>query len=286
MMEQRVDLHVHTTASDGTLSPEQIVQEAARLGLAGVGLTDHDSILGLAEGMSAGERLGVVVVPGVEISTDYGKQEIHMLGYWMDLDSPEFLAHLDKLRALRIDRGIEMVRKLNEVRVMISMDRVREIAGTGSIGRPHVARAIVEAGYASGMNGAFGKFLVRGAPGYVPRYKLTPNDAIQIIREAGGVAVMAHPGYSKHDEVIPDLVDAGMRGIEVYHTEHSRFQQRHYLKIAQKYKLIATGGTDFHGPDMMKMVPLGNVTVGMDVVEALRAEALVVANESREARGE
>lgn len=270
MTSGKADLHVHSTASDGTLTPAQLVEEAASAGLAGLGITDHDSICGLEEGLAAGERCGLVVVPGVEINTDYGKDELHMLGYYFDLESTSLNAHLKILRDARFERGVEMVKRLNTLGINISMDRVEEIAGYGSIGRPHVARAIVEAGYTRTLNGAFGKYLVRGTPGYVARYKLTPFEAVQIIREAGGVAVLAHPGHSKHDELIPQLVDAGMQGIEATHTDHSSGQRRIYLKMAKKYGLIATGGSDFHGPGMVKSIPIGNATVEFEVVARLK----------------
>ncbi|HEY3297416.1 MAG TPA: PHP domain-containing protein [Armatimonadota bacterium] len=279
MLERKADLHVHTTASDGRLTPEAVVIEAASVGLAGIAITDHDTIHGIRPAMEAGLQTGVTVVPGVEINTDYGKDEIHMLGYYIDMDSPSLNAHLETLRSARLERGAEMVKKLNALGLKLSMERVLKIAGKASIGRPHIARAIVEAGYAGGMNGAFGKYLVRGAPGYVPRLKLSAVEAIHIILEAGGVAVMAHPGNSKHDELIPELVSAGMQGIEAAHTDHSSAQRRHYLKLARKYGLLATGGSDYHGPDMMKMAAVGHVQVDMDVVTALRELAVSTKSE-------
>ncbi|MHB0913222.1 MAG: PHP domain-containing protein [Armatimonadota bacterium] len=269
----KADLHVHTTASDGTLSPEEVVREAARLGLGGIGITDHDSVQGVAPALAEGERVGVTVVPGIEINTDYADSELHILGYWIETESPALQAHLRTLREAREERGRMMVEKLNELGCRVSFERVRELAG-GVIGRPHVARAIVEAGCTRDMNGAFGRFLVRGAPAYIPRYKITPFEAVRIIREAGGVAVLAHPGNTGHDEVIPELVEAGMRGIEVYHTDHNRVKTARYRRLAQQLGLIATGGSDFHGPGMLKQVPLGHVRVDMLVVYALRDAAL------------
>lgn len=266
----RADLHVHTTASDGTLTPKEIVSEAARIGLAAVGIADHDTISGLAPGIAAGDEIGVVVVPAVEINTDFGKDEIHILGYYIDPESQPLAEHLKTLRNGRLDRGRKIVDKLNQAGVNISMERVREIAGSGSIGRPHIARAIVEAGFARSMEGAFGKYLIRGKPTYVPRYKVTPFQAMEIVREAGGVTVFAHPGTHKHDELIPKLVEAGLQGLEVYHTDHSSFQARHYAEIAQRYDLIPTGGSDSHGPNNIKTVEIGSVTVDISVVDRLK----------------
>ena len=271
MTERQVaDLHVHTTASDGSLTPEQVVQEAAEAGLAAIGIADHDTVDGIAPGLAAGREAGIIVVPAVEINTDYNDEEVHLLGYYIDFESSTLNEHLERLRNARLERAEKMVKRLNELGLKISLDRVLEIAGAGSVGRPHVAKAMVEAGYSSSMNSAFGKYLVSGASAYIPRYKLTPFEAIEIIHEAGGVAVLAHPGDSRHDEMIPQLVDAGMQGIEVYHTDHSSAQARRYLQIAEKYNLIPTGGSDSHGPNMIKTIPVGHITVGMEVVRRLK----------------
>jgi 3',5'-nucleoside bisphosphate phosphatase len=264
------DLHVHTTASDGTLSPEQVVHEAVQAGLAAIGIADHDAVEGISPALAAGRAAGLVVVPAIEVNTDYGEDELHILGYYIDHQSDMLATHLERLRSERRERVKRMVERLNEVGAKLDLERVYEIAGSGSVGRPHVARALVEAGHVSSMNSAFGKYLVRGAPGYVPRYKLTPSEAIQIIRQAGGVAVLAHPGNSRHDEVIPQLIDAGLEGIEVYHSDHSALQRRHYARIAKNRGLVATGGSDFHGPNMMKMVPIGHVTVDIEIVHKLK----------------
>ena len=267
---QVADLHVHTTASDGTLTPEQVVREADTLGLAAVGIADHDTVDGVPPGLSAGKQADVVVVPAVEINTDYGNDEIHLLGYYIECESPSLAAHLQHLRLERLERNARIVDRLNELGLRISLDRVKEIAGTGSMGRPHIAKAIVEAGYASTMSAAFGKYLVRGAAAYVARHKLTPFEAMDIIHEAGGVAVLAHPGKTRHDELIPPLVDAGMQGIEAFHPDHKASQTQKYIELAHRHDLIITGGSDSHGPDMLKVVRIGKATVSITVVGALR----------------
>jgi len=274
MIKQRADLHVHTTASDGTLTPEETVLEAARLGLGAVGIADHDTVEGVEQALAAGSMAGIVVVPAVEINTDYGSDEIHMLGYFIDHRSPELNAQLARLRNEREDRAARIVERLNDLGLKISFDRVKEIAGRGAIGRPHIARAIVEAGYASSLNSAFGKYLIRGASAYVPRHKLTPLAAMEIIRDAGGVPVLAHPGLAKHDELIPSLVESGLKGIEVYHTDHSSAKTRHYIEIARQYDLVATGGSDSHGPNNIKTVAIGSATVDLTVVDKLRELSL------------
>lgn len=267
------DLHVHTSASDGTLTPEETVREAARVGLEAVGITDHDTIAGVEPALDEGCRIGVEVVPGVEINTDYGDKEVHILGYYIDYHSVVLMDYLTRLRQGRYERGKRIVDLLNTLGVKINYQRVLEIADGASVGRPHVARAIVEAGYADSLNTAFAKYLVRGAPAYVPRYRLTPPEAVEIVCKSRGVAVLAHPGKSKHDEIIPTLMKAGLKGLEAYHPDHTPEQSAYYVRLAQKYGLLVTGGSDSHGPSMIKPVPIGSVTVNMDVVKKLRTLA-------------
>ncbi len=279
---QRADLHVHTTASDGTLTPEETVYEAARRGLYAVGIADHDTIDGIEPALAVAEDAGVEVVPGIEINTDVGADELHILGYYFDYRSEVFREHIRILRSGRYERGKRMVEQLNAVGVGITFERVKEIADDASIGRPHVARAIVEAGYAGNINGAFGKFLVRGMPGYVERYKLSPVEAVEIVLQAGGVPVLAHPGHGKAAEpMLPDLIKAGLRGIEAYHTDHTSAKARWFVRVAEKHGLIVTGGSDSHGPGMVKEVPIGGVTVGASAVDRLRAASEEIRRERR-----
>jgi len=254
------------------LTPEETVYEAAGIGLYAVGIADHDTIDGIEPALAVAEDAGVIVVPGIEINTDVEQDEVHILGYYIDHHSDEFRERIGKLQTGRYERGKRMVEQLNALGVEITFERVMEIADDASIGRPHVARAIVEAGYVRTINGAFGKYLVRGAPGYVGRYKLTPVEAVGIILEAGGVPVLAHPGHGKPSEpMIPELIRAGLRGIEVYHSDHTAAQSRWFRRIADKTGMIITGGSDSHGPGMMKDIPVGNVTIDGAVVDQLRA---------------
>lgn len=269
----RADLHVHTTASDGTCTPSEVVKMAHDLRLGAIGICDHDTIGGLAEGLSAGADMGVMVVPGIEINTDYGKSEMHILGYFIDTESPALNAALSRIRSARLERGQRMVSQLKNVGINISMDRVNELANGATIGRPHVARALVEAGYSQSVNSAFSKYLVRGMPGYVERYKLSPAEAIGIIVNAGGTPVIAHPGNSRRDELIPELVNAGLKGLEVYHPDHSPYQTEHYKGLAEKYGLLATGGSDYHGPNAMHNITIAAATCDVNVVELIRNRA-------------
>lgn len=269
-MQNKADLHIHTSASDGVYSPSKIVAMAKQIGLGAIGICDHDTINGLDEGLKAGEQQGLIVVPGIEINTDFGQNELHILGYYIDLNSPILNERLNHLRSERLNRGIRIVNKLNQAGINISMDKVQEIADGATIGRPHIARTIIDAGYASSLNSAFGKYLVRGTPGYVERYKLTPIEAIKIITDSNGIPVMAHPGNCHKDEVIPQLVNAGLKGIEVYHSDHTSHQRKHYKQIAEKYKLIATGGSDYHGPNVIHNITIGNATCDITVVDQLK----------------
>jgi 3',5'-nucleoside bisphosphate phosphatase len=269
----KADLHIHSTASDGALSPTQVVERAAKAGLSAIALTDHDSVSGIEEATDAGERLGVRVVPGIEINTDFGPADVHILGYFVDRKSEKLLKLLGSLREARVERGRRMVEKLQALGVNVTFDRVMEIAGTGSVGRVHVALAVVECGVVASVNSAFGRFLVKSAPAYVERTKMTPHDAIAAIADTGGVACLAHPGKVKWDDLIPGMIKVGLGALEVWHPDHSAQESRRYQALARKYKLIATGGSDAHCHDRDSGSDIGTVTVDTGVVEELRAAA-------------
>ena len=275
-MKDRADLHIHTIASDGALTPAQVVEAAYSIGLGAIAITDHDTVDGIDEALSAGKRLGVEIIPGIEISTIYGSGDVeaHILGYFIDHKDPELLSHLHILKSARLDRAKRMVELLNKVGVAVSYDRVLEIARGGAVGRPHVAKAIREIGAASSMDAAFGRFLVPGCPAFVPRYKLTPIEAVQIIRKAGGVACCAHVAKLKRDELVVDLIEHGLAAIEVYHPDHNSVGMKFYEKFAKKRDLIATGGSDAHCFEGNKYAAIGDVTVSRDVVGQLKEKLL------------
>ncbi|AZR72619.1 phosphatase [Anoxybacter fermentans] len=254
-----IDLHLHTTASDGTYTPTEIVDEAKKLGLTAIAITDHDNMNGVEEALKRGKEIGLEVVPGIELNTDYEEKEIHILGYYLNYSSKEVHDILDELINSRVNRAQKMVEKLNQMGINISYERVKEIAVGGAIGRPHIAKALIEAGYAEDWSEAFDRFIGRDCPAYVPRTKLTPFAAIKLILNAGGVPVLAHPGLNNLDEIIPGLIEAGLMGIEVYHFEHTGEDKVHYLKMAQKNNLIITGGSDCHGPGSKSGARLGQV---------------------------
>jgi 3',5'-nucleoside bisphosphate phosphatase len=264
------DLHCHTTASDGTLTPTQLVRMAKEKGLKAIGITDHDTVMGIAEATMAGKRFGVEIVPGVELNTDFDGTEVHILGYYPDLNSLVLQDALKNLREARSARVHLIITKLNSLGLNISEERVKEISGEGAIGRPHIAQALEEKGYVTDIKEAFERYIGQGGPAYVSRYKLTPEEGIKLIRQAHGVAVLAHPGLIGRDDVIPSLINSGLLGIEVKHSKHSQEDEQRYSEFAQKYGMLITGGSDYHGPKRELGVELGGCQVEIARVELLK----------------
>jgi predicted metal-dependent phosphoesterase TrpH len=248
-----IDLHVHTTMSDGTLTPEEVVGLALETGLSAIAITDHDTVSGVATAQQRSKGTGVLIIPGVEISTQWDHGILHCLGYFVDTDHPQLLRVLRYLVRARIDRVPQIVAKLQAQDVGISLEDVRSEVKEGVPGRPHVANALMRKGVVRNIQEAFDRFLKKGAPAYVEKVKLSPADAIGAISAAGGVPVLAHPYSLKPDDpeilahTLHDLVDLGMQGIEVYYPEHTREQTSLYLDLAARFNLAVTGGTDFHG---------------------------------------
>lgn len=273
-MERLADLHIHTTASDGALSPSLIVRAAADAGLAAIAITDHDTVDGIDEALAAGREMGVEIVPGVEISAVYGHNvEVHMLGYYIDQHQPAFVSKLRFLCEARTERGLRIVEKLNAAGVPISFERVMEIAGDGAVGRPHVAKALCEMGVASCLDAAFGKYLVEGTPGFVARHKVSPSEAVAMIVEAGGVPCCAHVAKLNREELLIELMREGMRAIEVDHPDHGPAGAKYYRKFAMKHGLIPTGGSDAHCHVGGRSPGVGGVTAPYEVVELIRQAA-------------
>jgi predicted metal-dependent phosphoesterase TrpH len=267
----KVDLHIHTTASDGRFSPAEIVLKAQNSGLEYIAITDHDSVDGVVAAQETAGRLsGITVIAGVEINTDIPAGELHILGYFIEVDNRELTAGLERLRNSRVERAKRMVQKLNALGVKIDYRRVQELAGTGSVGRPHVAEAMLEKGYITTLKEAFNRYIGRNGPAYVERDKITPADATKLILQAQGIPVMAHPLTSEnHEKLIAELKSAGLMGLEIYYNGYSLEQIDGLLTIAQNYDLISTGGSDFHGLDAAAEPPLGTVEVPAECVEQL-----------------
>ncbi len=273
-----VDLHSHTTASDGTLSPRELVRLAARKGVRVLAVTDHDSTEGLAEAVAeAALHPPLTIVPGLEINCDVEGGEIHVLGYFVDTEAPWFQDFLRVQRAERVARVHRIAARLAELGMPIDPAEVFAIVKEGSPGRPHVARVMVDHGYVKTVREAFDKYLRAGGPANVPRRRLTPVEAVRVIRKARGVPVLAHPGLGARDETIPELVQAGLMGIEVYYSEHTPEQTRHYAQMCADLGLVATGGSDYHGPQSGRANPPGKPRVPMAVYEALKEKAALAA---------
>ena len=274
MSAGRVDLHTHTTASDGTLSPRELVRAAVRHGVAVLAITDHDSTEGLAEAMAeAAEHPPLAIVPGLEINCDVEGAEIHVLGYFVEYEAPWFQEFLREQRAERVARVHRIAERLTELGMPIDPAEVFAIVREGSPGRPHVARVMVKRGYVKSVREAFDKYLKSGGPANVPRRRLAPVEAVRVIRRAGGVPVLAHPGLADRDELIPELVAAGLMGIEVYYAEHSAGQTIDYLELCRRHDLVATGGSDYHGPESGRSNTPGTPSAPWAAWEALRRRA-------------
>lgn len=271
--EQRLaDLHCHSTVSDGQLEPWQVVELAARQGLHVVALTDHDTVAGVEPARQRARALGLEVVPALELSTAWGAQEIHLLGYFVDVAAPPLLRELQRQQEARWQRARLMARRLAALGYPISWARVRELGGQGTVGRVHLARALVEAGHVASMGQAFDQFLAEGRPAYVPQARLTVQEGIGLIAAAGGVPVLAHPGLAQVDHLIPAWKAQGLAGLEVVHPAHDSQQEAHYLRLAQEWDLLPTGGSDAHGRERPEDQP-GAVRVPLAWVEGLRRVA-------------
>ena len=248
-MSAQVDLHLHTTASDGRRSPTELVQLVAAQGLQQVSISDHDTTEGLAEAYQAAEEFSQLrLIPGIELSTDIPGDELHMLGYFIQYDDEEFQERLRNFRMGRVERARLMIEKLDSLGIHLEWERVMEIAGDGSVGRPHIALAMVEKGYCNEPREAFPEYLGRNGLAYVERTKMTPTEAVEILVGVGGVPVLAHPAYMVDMELqIAELKEAGLLGMEVYYAQFSPDTISKLERIAAQYDLIPCGGSDYHG---------------------------------------
>lgn len=265
-----VDLHLHTNFSDGTYTPEELASQAARQQLAAIALTDHDTVEGCERAANACKALEIEFIPGTELTAEHNDNEIHILGYFLDTQNEKLLSEIAKFQAVRQKRIYEMVARLNELNVPLRSEDVFALANCRSPGRPHVARALVKAGLCGSLDEAFERFLKKHRPAWVPKAKISALVAIELIHQANGLAIMAHPGLNRSDEVIPELVESGLDGIECFHTKHSTATSEHYLEIADKFNLLVTGGSDCHG--LSKGKPLiGTIKLPYQHVEKLKA---------------
>ena len=273
------DLHTHTTASDGTQRPAANVQMAFDAGLGAIAITDHDTVSGVAEALLAGRELGIEVVPGVEISTVANGQDIHVLGYYIDINNEQFLQRLASLRETRDTRNNMIIERLQQLGLDITMAEVlREVENIKSkgdtVGRPHIAAVLLNKGYVSSISEAFDRYLGTGAAAYANPPRIEPATAIGWIQEAGGKAVLAHPGIYHDDALVEAIIHQGLDGIEVYHSDHTPEEEAKYLSLAQRSGLLITAGSDFHGErgGVVFHAPIGSRRIGIDVLQRLKPE--------------
>jgi 3',5'-nucleoside bisphosphate phosphatase len=264
------DLHLHSRFSDGTFSPEELVGHGVRLGFAALALTDHDSVEGCAPMAELCKAAGITFISGTELTAEHKDTELHILGYFVDTQNQKLLTEIARFQVVRQKRIHQMVAKLNELNMPVKAEDVFALANCKSPGRPHVARALIKAKLCGSMDEVFERFLKKNRPAWVPKARISALEGIELVHQAGGLAIMAHPGLNRTDDVIPALVDAGLDGIECFHTKHSAAMSERYLKIADKYHLLVTGGSDCHG--FSKGRPLiGTVKLPYEYVEKLLA---------------
>ena len=272
-----IDLHTHTTASDGTLKPQELVNLAQQSGLAAIAITDHDTVDGVEAALKEGLALGLEVIPGVEISVDF-INETHILGYFINPYDSNLRQVLEKLREFRQKRNPLMVKRLNQLGFAITLEEVAQEAKGNVIGRPHIAKVLMSKGYVKSMQEAFALYLAQGKPGYVAKEKLTAKEAIGLIRTSGGIPVLAHPkclqlDFPDLEKALQHLVQLGLKGIEAYYSTHSQAETQYYLQLAERYNLLITGGSDFHGsnkPEIKLGKGIGKLAVPYHLLAKLK----------------
>ena len=274
-MSSKADFHSHTNASDGRLTPTQLVELAVKVGVTTLAITDHDSTEGLAEAQAAaGKHPEFTLVPGVEMSTDIPGAEVHILGYFLAYEDEEFQRTLANLRHARRNRGRMMVEKLRRLGMEIMWERVEELAGEGAVGRPHVAQALLEKGYISSFQEAFDRYIGRNGPAYVERLKLTPVEAVEILARVGALTVLAHPStLANLDELIRQLKAAGLVGIEVYYQDYDKATRDRLARTAERHGLLKVGGSDYHGLGGSRERMLGDIPFPDEEIDAFLERA-------------
>jgi len=263
------DLHLHTNFSDGTYTPEELTAQGQRFGFRALALSDHDTVEGCARMAAACAPAGIEFIPAAELTAELDGRELHILGYFLDTTNGKLLIELARFQEVRQNRIREMVACIQNLNVPLRAEQVFELANCRAPGRPHVARALVKAGLCANLDEAFERFLKKGRPAWVPKFKMSAEDAIALIHQAGGLAAIAHPGLNNCDNLIPALAESGLDGIECFHTKHAAAQSYHYQKMAEQLRLLVTGGSDCHG--MSKGRPLiGGVKLPYARVEEMK----------------
>ena len=276
---QRIDLHTHSCASDGSLTPSEVMQAAKDAGLTAVALTDHDTIAGVREAMQAAEQLNIECIPGIELSAFYKNLEVHIVGLFLNIDDPQLNKRLEDFRQIRENRNLRMIQKMQEADVDITMEKLREAEGDAVITRANIARYLLHIGYIQSINEAFDKYLSPGMPFFVQKTGVTPKDAIQAICDNGGVAILAHPLTYKFTRqelktCLEELKSYGLQGMETYYSTFSEADHRDMKRLADSYDLLYSGGSDFHGnvkPHIRIGSGMGKLVIPYDVLDTLRS---------------
>ena len=276
----QADLHIHTNCSDGTFTPREVVERAEAVGLNVIAITDHDSMEGVAEAQQHGDRRGVDVIAGAEISSYHGEQEFHVIGLYLDTVNPQFLQKLDEIRTARRERIFEMVEKLKKMGVDLDGQEVIDSADGGSPGRTHLAQALVDHSHVKDLPEAFYRYVGDSGPAFVPKRYMTVEDTIAAIRSVGGVSILAHPGLTNRDNYIPIFVEMGLNGVEAFYPMYNREQTAHYLDMAQRMGLVVSGGSDCHGKRKAEIM-IGRVRVPGAFVEKITAIARLLPGSAR-----
>jgi hypothetical protein len=263
------DLHLHTLFSDSTYTPEELVKETKKAGLSCIALTDHDTAAGIEPTQEAARGKDIELLPGVELTSEYDGLEIHILGYLINYRDKELIERLDFLKKNRVERAYKILDKLKNIGMELNPEEVFAIAKLGTVGRLHIARAMLKKGFVGSISEAFYKYIGDKCPAYICGFKLSPSEAIKLIREADGIPVLAHPYSMNRNELIPEFVAEGLMGLEVYYPEHTQSMVNFYLNLAQKYNLLVTGGSDCHGSAKPE-VKIGSVKLPYDLVEKLK----------------
>lgn len=275
--EKLADLHVHTNVSDGTFSPEEAVEYAKKIGLSCIAITDHDCVDGIEPAVKAAAKLGLEVIPGVEMTAQEKGAEVHLLGFYPDIKDRGFLKKLGSIRKSRVDRIYKITDKLKKYNINIDPEKVLKLSGEGSVGRPHIASVLEDEGYVSSTKEAFTRYIGDKGPCYVSHFELTAKDAITELKRVGAVVVFAHPHLMGGDGLIPGFIKYGLDGIEAYHSEQSRQVSKRYAAIAGELGLLVTGGSDCHGLNKSEVL-MGKVKVPYSVVEEIKRCALKTRN--------
>lgn len=261
---------MHTIFSDSTYTPDELVADAKKCGLSCIALADHDTVDGIEETIAAGRALSIEVLPSIELTAEYDGLEVHILGYLIDYKDERLLTRLGVLKKIRVERIYKIVDRLKAINISLDPQTVFDIAKGGAVGRLHIARAMVKEGVVGSTGEAFARFIGDRGPAYVCGFRFEPKEAMKLIKEVGGVPVLAHPYSLKRDELIPEFVECGLMGLEVYYPEHTQSMINFYSGLARKYNLLVTGGSDCHGKAKPE-VKLGAIKIPYELVEKLKA---------------